>query len=106
MVSETLSKGVYGLIRLKEDKMNRLEWIMKEIYRDGRKNFKWILKGVAITLIMIAVIKILIAFDMRDWFLPIVAVVVPVGMLYHWYSMSYDQEQKKIIKDLGDGQDD
>ena len=86
--------------------MNRLEWIMKEIYRNGRKNFKWILKGVAITLIMIAVIKILIAFDMRDWFLPIVAVVVPVGMLYHWYSMSYDQEQKKIIKDLGDGQDD
>ena len=80
--------------------MNRLEWIIKEIYRDGRKNFKWILKGVAITLIMIAVIKILIAFDMRDWFLPIVAVVVPVGMLYHWYSMSYDQEQKKIIDKL------
>ena len=80
--------------------MNRLEWIIKEIYRDGRKNFKWILKGVAITLIMIAVIKILIAFDMRDWFLPIVAVVVPVGMLYHWYSMSYDDEQKKIIKKL------
>tara|TARA_Y100001937_G_C7027914_1_gene288687 strand:- start:37 stop:297 length:261 start_codon:yes stop_codon:yes gene_type:complete len=86
--------------------MNRLEWIIKEIYRDGRKNFKWILKGVAITLIMIAVIKILIAFDMRDWFLPIVAVVVPVGMLYHWYSMSYDQEQKKILKDLENGQDD
>ena len=86
--------------------MNRLEWIVKEIYRDGRKNFKWILKGVAITLIMIAVIKILIAFDMRDWFLPIVAVVVPVGMLYHWYSMSYDQEQKKILKDLENGQDD
>ena len=86
--------------------MNRVQWIMKEIYRDGRKNFKWILKGVAITLIMIAVIKILIAFDMRDWFLPIVAVVVPVGMLYHWYSMSYDQEQKKILKDLKNGQDD
>ena len=82
--------------------MNRLQWIMKEIYRDGRKNFKWILKGVAITLIMIAVIKILIAFDMRDWFLPVVAVVVPLGMLYHWYSMSYDQEQKNIIKELKD----
>ena len=82
--------------------MNRLQWIMKEIYRDGRKNFKWILKGVAITLIMIAVIKILIAFDMRDWFLPVVAIVVPLGMLYHWYSMSYDQEQKNIIKELKD----
>jgi hypothetical protein len=23
-----------------------------------------------------------------------------VGMLYHWYSMSYDQEQKKIIDKL------
>jgi len=23
-----------------------------------------------------------------------------VGMLYHWYSMSYDDEQKKIIKKL------
>tara|TARA_B100000900_G_scaffold232693_1_gene197585 strand:- start:766 stop:1002 length:237 start_codon:yes stop_codon:yes gene_type:complete len=75
---------------------------MKEIYRDGRKNFKWILKGVAITLIMIAVIKILIAFDMRDWFLPIVAIVVPLGMLYHWYSMSYDQEQKNLINKLKD----
>ena len=82
--------------------MNRLQWIMKEIYRDGRKNFKWILKGVAITLIMIAIIKILIAFDMRDWFLPVVAIVVPLGMLYHWYSMSYDQEQKNIIKELKD----
>ena len=82
--------------------MNRVQWIMKEIYRDGRKNFKWILKGVAITLIMIAVIKILIAFDMRDWFLPVVAIVVPLGMLYHWYSMSYDQEQKNIIKELKD----
>jgi len=82
--------------------MNRLEWIIKEIYRDGRKNFKWILKGVAITLIMIAVIKILIAFDMRDWFLPIVAIVVPLGMLYHWYSMSYDQEQKNLINKLKD----
>mgnify|MGYP001212258767 FL=1 len=82
--------------------MNRVQWIMKEIYRDGRKNFKWILKGVAITLIMIAVIKILIAFDMRDWFLPIVAIVVPLGMLYHWYSMSYDQEQKNLINKLKD----
>ena len=80
--------------------MSRFNWIMKEIYKDGKKNFTWILKGVAITLMMIALIKVLIAFNLRDWFLPIVAVVIPVGMLYHWYSMSYDMEQKKIINKL------
>jgi hypothetical protein len=80
--------------------MSRFNWMMKEIYKDGKKNFIWILKGVAITLMMIALIKVLIAFNMRDWFLPIVAVVIPVGMLYHWYSMSYDMEQKKIIDKL------
>ena len=100
MVPKTLSKRIYGPIGLKEDKMTRLQWVMKEIYKDGKKNFKWILKGVAITLAMIMLIKILIAFDMRDWFLPIVAVVIPLGMLYHWYSMSYDIEQKKIIDKL------
>lgn len=80
--------------------MNRLSWIMKEIYKDGKKNYKFFIKGVFLTLAMIALVKVLIAFDMRDWFLPIVAVMVPVGMLYHWYSMSYDMEQKKIIKKL------
>jgi hypothetical protein len=52
---------------------------------------------------MIALIKVLIAFDMRDWFLPIMAILVPVGMLYHWYSMSYDIEQKEIINKLKKG---
>ena len=80
--------------------MSRFNWIMKEIYKDGKKNFTWILKGVAITLMMIALIKVLMAFNLRDWFMPIVAVVIPVGMLYHWYSMSYDMEQKKIIDKL------
>ena len=47
--------------------------------------------------------KVLIAFDMRDWFLPIMAILVPVGMLYHWYSMSYDLEQKDIINKLKKG---
>ena len=83
--------------------MNRVNWIIQEIYKDGKKNFKWILKGVALTMIMIALIKILIAFDMRDWFLPIMAIMVPVGMLYHWYSMSYDIEQKDIINKLKKG---
>ena len=83
--------------------MNRTSWILKEIYKDGKKNFKWILKGVALTMIMIALIKVLIAFDMRDWFLPLMAILVPVGMLYHWYSMSYDIEQKEIINKLKKG---
>ena len=83
--------------------MNRASWIIQEIYKDGKKNFKWILKGVALTMIMIALIKVLIAFDMRDWFLPIMAILVPVGMLYHWYSMSYDMEQKDIINKLKKG---
>jgi len=100
VVPETLSKGIHGPIGLKEDKMNRLQWIMKEIYKDGRKNYRFFIKGVVLTMAMIALIKILIAFDLRDWFLPIVAVVVPVGMLYHWYSMSYDMEQKDILRKL------
>jgi hypothetical protein len=83
--------------------MDRLEWIIREIYRDGRKNFKWILKGVAITLAMFAIIKILIALDMRDWFLPIMAMIIPLGMLYHWYSMSYDIEKKKLVDKLKEG---
>ena len=83
--------------------MNRASWIIQEIYKDGKKNFKWILKGAALTMIMIALIKVLIAFDMRDWFLPIMAILVPVGMLYHWYSMSYDIEQKEIINKLKKG---
>ena len=49
---------------------------------------------------MILVIKIFIYFDIKDLFLPIMGMLVPVGMLYHWYSMSYDDEQKKIIKKL------
>ena len=80
--------------------MNRLQWIVKEIYKDGKKNYKFFIKGVFLTMAMIALIKILIAFDLRDWFLPIVAVVVPIGMLYHRYSMSYDMEQKSIINKL------
>lgn len=100
MVPETLSKGIHGPIGLKEEKMNRLQWIMKEIYKDGKKNYRFFIKGLFLTMAMIALIKILIAFDLRDWFLPIVAVVVPLGMLYHWYSMSYDMEQKSIIRKL------
>ena len=80
--------------------MNRTEWILKEIYKDGKKNFRWVLKGAGLVLAMILMIKVFIYFDIKDLFLPLVGVLVPVGMLYHWYSMSYDQEQKKIIDKL------
>ena len=49
---------------------------------------------------MIFVVKVFIYFDIKEFFLPIMAVLIPIGMLYHWYSMSYDDEQKKIIKKL------
>ena len=80
--------------------MNRTEWILKEIYKDGKKNFKWVLKGAGLVLAMILIIKVFIYFDIKDLFLPILGVLIPIGMLYHWYSMSYDQEQKKIIDKL------
>ena len=80
--------------------MNRTEWILKEIYKDGKKNFKWVLKGAGLVLAMILLVKIFIYFDIKDMFLPVMTVLIPVAMLYHWYSMSYDDEQKKIIKKL------
>ena len=80
--------------------MNRLNWIVREIYKDGRKNFKWVLKGAGLVLALILLIKVFIYFDIKDLFLPIVGILFPIGMLYHWYSMSYDDEQKKIIKKL------
>ena len=80
--------------------MNRTEWILKEIYKVGKKNFKWVLKGAGLVLAMILTIKVFIYFDIKDLFLPIIGILIPVGMLYHWYSMSYDQEQKKIIDKL------
>ena len=80
--------------------MNRTEWILKEIYKDGKKNFKWVLKGAGLVLAMILMIKVFVYFDIRDLFLPILGILIPIGMLYHWYSMSYDQEQKKIIDKL------
>ena len=80
--------------------MNRTSWILKEIYKDGKKNFKWVLKGAGLVLAMILLVKIFIYFDIKDMFLPVMTVLIPVAMLYHWYSMSYDEEQKKIINKL------
>jgi hypothetical protein len=80
--------------------MTRLNWILREIYKDGKKNFKWVLKGAGLVLALILLIKVFIYFDIKDLFLPIVGVLIPIGMLYHWYSMSFDEEQKKIIDKL------
>ena len=87
------------------DIMNRLNWILKEIYKDGRKNFKWVLKGAGLVLALILLIKVFIYFDIKDLFLPIVGILIPIGMLYHWYSMSYDEEQKKIVDKLKETND-
>jgi len=85
--------------------VNRLNWIMKEIYKDGRKNIKWVLKGAGLVLALILLIKVFIYFDIKDLFLPIVGIMIPIGMLYHWYSMSYDEEQKKIVDKLKETND-
>jgi len=87
------------------DIMNRLNWIFKEIYKDGRKNFKWVLKGAGLVLALILLIKVFIYFDIKDLFLPIIGILIPIGMLYHWYSMSYDEEQKKIVDKLKETND-
>ena len=84
---------------------HRLNWILKEIYKDGRKNFKWVLKGAGLVLALILLIKVFIYFDIKDLFLPIVGILIPIGMLYHWYSMSYDDEQKKIVDKLKETND-
>ena len=80
--------------------MNRTSWILKEIYKDSKKNIKWVLKGVGFMLEMNFIVKVFIYFDIQEFFLPIMAVFIPIGMLYHWYSMSYDDEQKKIVDKL------
>ena len=85
--------------------MNRLNWIVREIYKDGKKNFKWVLKGAGLVLALILLIKVFIYFDIKDLFLPIVGILIPIGMLYHWYSMSYDEEQKKIVDKLKETND-
>ena len=78
---------------------------VREIYKDGRKNFKWVLKGAGLVLALILLIKVFVYFDIKDLFLPIVGILIPIGMLYHWYSMSYDEEQKKIVDKLKETND-
>ena len=80
--------------------MNRLNWISKELWTDAKKNYKSVLKGVGLMFGMIGILKVLIYFDMKDIFIPLMFILLPIIMLYRWYSQSYDDEQKKIIKEL------
>tara|TARA_B100000579_G_scaffold57087_1_gene40737 strand:+ start:3024 stop:3281 length:258 start_codon:yes stop_codon:yes gene_type:complete len=81
--------------------MNKTEWIVRQIMKDSRKNYKWVLKGVGLTLAVIFIIKVLLFFNIdRQIIFPILWIVFVLGMIYHWYSMGYDNEQKKIIDKL------
>jgi hypothetical protein len=70
------------------------------MWRDLKKNYKWVLKGAGLMFGMIAILKILIFFGLKDIFVPVMIILVPIIMLIYWYSMSYDNEQKKIVKTL------
>ena len=80
--------------------MNRIFWIIKEMYRDLIKNYKWGLKGAGLVMAMIAIMKILVFFNMSDIFLPLMFIIMLIAMLGYWYSREYDNEQKKIIDKL------
>ena len=80
--------------------MNKLIWISKELWKDTKKNYKLVLKGAGLMMAMVAIIKILIFFDLKDIFLPLMFMLLPIVMIWHWYSGSYNDEQKKIIKEL------
>ena len=83
--------------------MNRLNWISKELWIDTKKNYKSVLKGVGLMFGMIGILKVLIFFDMKDIFIPLMFILLPIIMIYRWYSQSYDNEQKNIIKKLKEG---
>jgi hypothetical protein len=36
----------------------------------------------------------------------LIGILLPIGMLYYWYSMSYDDEQRKMIEKLKEKLDD
>ena len=78
-----------------ELKMNRVSWIIKEMYRDLIKNYKWVFKGIGIMLAMIAIMKVLVFFNMGEIFLPLMLIIMPIIMLYYWYSKSYDDDDFK-----------
>jgi|TARA_A100001388_G_C28567564_1_gene402656 hypothetical protein len=82
--------------------MSRLQWIVNKIWNDAKSNWPLIVKMIGVLIAMITLLKVLIYFGKDGLFMPIVLIVVPVYMVYKWYSMDYDREQKKIVDKLKD----
>jgi len=81
--------------------MNRLQWIVKEIYRDLKKNGKTILKWIGYSLLVIGIMKLMLMVGIDKKMILIgTYIAFALGMLFSWYSMSYDREQKDIIRKL------
>ena len=81
--------------------MDRLDWIMKEIYKDLKRNGLTILKWIGYSFLVLAIMKIMLMLGMDKKSLLIVTYIAfALGMLFSWYSMSYDREQKDIIRKL------
>jgi hypothetical protein len=81
--------------------MNRASWIIREVFKDARKNYKWVLKGAGLALAVITTIKVLLFFNIdKAVIFPILWLVFILGMIWYWYSMGYDMEQKKIVDKL------
>ena len=82
--------------------MSRLQWIVNKIWNDAKSNWPLIVKMIGVLIAMITLLKVLIYLGKDGLFMPIVLIVVPVYMVYKWYSMDYDREQKKIVDKLKD----
>ena len=81
--------------------MNRLQWIVKEIYKDLKRNGLTILKWIGYSLLVVVLIKGLLVMGMEKKYLYLLTwAAFVVGMTYSWYSMDYDREQKSIIRKL------
>ena len=82
--------------------MSRLQWIVNKIWNDAKSNWPLIVKMIGVLIAMITLLKVLTYLGKDGLFMPIVLIVVPVYMVYKWYSMDYDREQKKIVDKLKD----
>jgi len=81
--------------------MNRLQWIVKEIYKDLKRNGLTILKWTGYSLLVVVLIKALLTMGMEKKYLYLLTwAAFVIGMTYSWYSMDYDREQKSIIRKL------
>ena len=81
--------------------MNRLNWIVKEIYKDLKRNGLTILRWIGYSLLVVLLIKGLLTMGMEKKYLYLLTwAAFVIGMTYSWYSMDYDREQKSIIRKL------